>query len=157
MDDREFWEEVPDFPNYLVSTNGDVYNMRHRRSLQLQDHSGGYYKVCLYNENGRQEFLVHQLVAICFLASHRPNVRIKHIDGNGRNNRIDNLELTGTKRIRRFGTPVRGGRVQIVETKEIFVNAYACARYLNGDPGSIYKCLRQERKTHLGYHYEYVL
>ena len=155
MYDREDWEEIPNYPNYLVSTHGNVQNMKFQRPIQQRNHTGGYLKVSLYNDQGRREWPVHHLVAMCFMEGYRPGVRLRHSDGDGTRNHISNLRLPGRPRPS-YGRPKRGGRVRIIETNQVFTNAYACAQYLGGDPGSIYKCLRRERETHLGYSYEYV-
>lgn len=48
-------------------------------------------------------------------------------------------------------TPIR-----IVETGEIFKSQGECARAIGGSQANIYKCLKGERHTCKGYHFEYV-
>ena len=45
----------------------------------------------------------------------------------------------------------------IVETGEIFENAYECAKAINGNAQDIYRCLYGKTKTHKKYHYEVVV
>lgn len=48
-------------------------------------------------------------------------------------------------------------KVKIIETGEIFENAYECAKSINGNAQDIYRCLYGKTKTHKKYHYEVVV
>ena len=162
MEDREVWAEVPDFDEYLVSSHGQVYNMRRKVILNFREHTtAGYLKVRLTNGWETKEFYVHHLVGICFFEEdvYRAGMHIRHIDEDKTNNHVDNLEPAKTRRVGKNAHQpkhIRGSKVRIIETGEIFLNAYACARYVDGDVSSIYKCLRGDRNRHMGRTYEYV-
>lgn len=159
MEDREVWSELPGYSDYLVSDYGQVYNMRKKYILNGGLHTAGYVKVRLYNEERTREFYIHHLVALCFLNDYRQGMQIRHIDGIRTNNHLTNLKLIKTKRsggLTRKPKYVRGSKVLIIETGDVFINAYACARFVEGDVSSIYKCLRGERSQHMGYRYEYI-
>jgi hypothetical protein len=47
-------------------------------------------------------------------------------------------------------------KVMIVESGEIFASARACANYINGDYSAVYRCLRGNRETHLGFTFVYI-
>lgn len=49
------------------------------------------------------------------------------------------------------------GRVRIVETGEVFDNAAALTRAINGNPNCVSRVLRGIQKKHLGLTFEYVL
>ena len=49
------------------------------------------------------------------------------------------------------------GEDKIIETGEIFENAYECAKSINGNAQDIYRCLYGKTKTHKKYHYEVVV
>lgn len=158
---NEVWAEIEEFPNYLVSNYGDIINIKFNRILKPRSNSKGYSHVVLFNEGYRKEFYVHQLVAAAFIANYRPKIHIQHMDGNKQNNKITNL------RIRAFTTEIengvvyyktehlRGRKVKILETGEVFINAYSCAKHIGGHASNIYSCLRGRYKTHMGYTFEY--
>jgi hypothetical protein len=51
--------------------------------------------------------------------------------------------------------PRLGSAVRIIETDEVFRTARDCANYIGGDYGSIYACLRGDRRSHMGFTFEY--
>lgn len=88
--------EIPNFPNYVISEHGDVYNIVRGYKLNptRQDRDRyGYLAVRLHNNRGCKFFLVHRLVADAFVdgKSHKNN-KVKHIDGNCLNNHYSNLK-----------------------------------------------------------------
>ena len=52
--------------------------------------------------------------------------------------------------------PVTPKPVKVKETGEVYRGVRRCADEIHGDFGTIYACLRGERKTHQGFTYEYV-
>lgn len=52
--------------------------------------------------------------------------------------------------------PARVRRVMINESEMIFRTVGDCADYIGGHPSSIYRVLRGERPSHLGYTFKYV-
>ena len=61
------WRIIEDFPNYEVSSDGDVRNIKIGNILKQTNNGNGYLYVYLYDNNNRKKFLVHRLVAIAFL------------------------------------------------------------------------------------------
>lgn len=51
--------------------------------------------------------------------------------------------------------PVKPKPVKVEETGKVYTSAREAARDVQGDYSKIYRCLRGERKTHKGLHYEY--
>jgi len=153
----EVWGEIEDFPNYAISNFGEVVNIKFNRSLKPRYNSRGYSHVILFNGGIRREFYIHQLVAYTFLGDFRSGVHIQHRDGNKLNNHVSNLRIRGRQSTELDYTPAftRGRRVRIIETGQVFLNAYACANYIGGHASNIYACLRGKHKTHMGYTFEY--
>lgn len=153
----EVWGEIDGFPNYAISNYGEVVNIRFNRSLKPRSNSRGYSHVILFSNGIRKEFYIHQLVAYTFLGDFRSGMHIQHKDGNKRNNHVSNLRLRGRTGNDISYTPafVRGRRVRIVDTGQVFINAYACANYIGGHASNIYACLRGKNRTHMGYTFEY--
>lgn len=149
----EVWVPVRDFENYEVSNYGSVYNSRMKRDLLPRLTNLGYLIVRLYNKRGHKDAFVHRLVAEGFMGDFRPELQIGHYDEDNTNNHIDNLRIRGGNRfsVNRYEAKNRGGgKVLILETGDVFLNAYSAARHLGTDANSIYRCLRKERKRHLG-------
>lgn len=93
----ETWRVIPGFPNYEVSDQGQIRSRRRRGSSggalipSLDRH--GYGRVHMYDTTGKRVNLtVHKVVLLAFVGP-RPatHTHIRHLDGNPRNNRLENL------------------------------------------------------------------
>lgn len=97
---HELWRPVPDWPTYEVSNLGRVRNASTLRPLTLQVFERDPYPAVVLKQKPRKpvRFRVHVLVLLAF-AGHKPSPesQARHLDGNRKNNRIDNLT---------WGTPV---------------------------------------------------
>lgn len=163
----ELWLPIPDYPNYEISSEGRVWNKKRGVFLTPCAKDNGYLTVTLCNKNGHKSHYVHRLVARTFYdtdVDNRPQVN--HIDGNKANNFIGNLELcTNAENLHHaFRTGLKRGsgpypykKVRVVETGEVYSNLHECARAIDGREGSISHCLKGNRKTHRGYHFEEVV
>lgn len=81
---------------YYVSDKGEVYNLSKNIKMRPQL-NGEYYRVqCYYNLNGKR-YLVHRMVWEAFNGLIPEGMEINHINGNPKDNSIDNLELTSHK------------------------------------------------------------
>lgn len=161
---NETWRIIAEFSNYEVSNTGKVRSIIHDKVLRPSDNRG-YERVRLYRNGEVQSKFVHQLVAEAFLDDRHDELEINHIDGNKKNNSIDNLEWcthrdnmkhafdTGLK-TPSGGLPNR--RLRVVETDVIYESAYDCARDMHLDQAHINHCLMGKRNRHGGYHFEYV-
>jgi hypothetical protein len=100
---RRPFEPVPGFENperpapyrasYLVSASGEVLSMRtpNAKFLKATITTLGYKRVRLHSDDGPVEFLIHELVARCYLGPKPPGARIRHLDGCKLNNDVSNL------------------------------------------------------------------
>ena len=95
----ERWELHPDFPDYSVSSNGRVWSRRgHGRFLKPCDTRFGHRMVMLGRGNNR---LVHRLVMEAFVGPRPDGFEVRHLNGNGADNRLANLAYgTRTENIR---------------------------------------------------------
>ena len=82
---------INNFPNYSVSSFGNVINIKTNKMLRLCN-KGGYYNVSLTNENNYKTFKVHRLVASAFIENIENKPEVNHKDKNKLNNNIANLE-----------------------------------------------------------------
>lgn len=78
------WKQIPDYPNYWVSTLGNVYNMKLKHLLTgwLR---GEYKSVSLIKDGKIKIFSIHSLVARAFIPNPENKPIIDHI-----NDRLDN-------------------------------------------------------------------
>ena len=168
---EEIWKLVADYPNYSVSNYGRVRNNKTGYILKPLKVGFGYVVVELWNKNGPKSKKIHRLVAEAFLPNPDKKPQVNHIDGNKKNNRLDNLEwVTASENMKhsydsKIRVPHQERPVRIVETGEIFKSVKECAEKIEGHDCDISRCLRQSTAkglmqangyTHKGLHFEYV-
>ncbi|RGM75383.1 HNH endonuclease [Agathobacter rectalis] len=90
-------KQIENFPNYYVSTEGDIYSTKKSKTLiKLKpwiDSKGKYLQIGLINSEGKRiKMLVHRIVAITFIPNHNNLPEINHKDKNTQRNCVENLE-----------------------------------------------------------------
>lgn len=87
------WKLIPDFPQYMISSDGRVWSCKRRKLLKLFPNNNGYYCVSLMNNSKiHPNIKVHRLVAQSFVSGKSSiNIEVDHIDGNNTNNLYSNL------------------------------------------------------------------
>lgn len=87
---EEIWKEIPDFPDYQISSFGRVKSLKFGKERILEPYEGGsgYLMVNLYNESKIKSFMVHRLLANAFLGCPE---HVDHINDDPTDNRIENL------------------------------------------------------------------
>lgn len=154
---EERWAEIEDFPDYAVSTEGRVKNLRTQKILRPRRNSYEYGQVALRRDGQTHERYVHRLVAKAFITGYRDDVQVRHVNGNNDDNVIHLRFRNGV----RMGTLVKkpraamSRRIRIIETGHTFATVESCARFIEGDVSSIYRVLRGERRSHKGLTFEY--
>lgn len=89
----EIWKDVVGSNGeYMVSSMGKVMTTKTHRILKPCIDERGYERVCLFKVDRRRRFKVHRLVAAAFIPNPHDKPQVNHIDGNKRNNSIENLE-----------------------------------------------------------------
>ena len=101
------WKDVVGYEGmYEVSNDGQVrthkdkttHSVRHgerkwkQRILKEKSPNGRDVRVDLWKDKKPKTFLVHRLVAYAFIPEVEGKTSINHIDGNPRNNKVENLE-----------------------------------------------------------------
>jgi hypothetical protein len=84
---------IENYPLYEVLSDGTILGLRGKI---LKPHptgtNKGYRAVRLYNSEGTKWFLVHRLVAMCFIENPENKPQVNHKDGDKLNNNVSNLE-----------------------------------------------------------------
>lgn len=77
--------------NYEVSSEGKVRNKNTKKELK-QQYQNGYYHCTLSIDKKPRRFRVHRLVANMFISNPENKEYVNHIDGDRKNNNVNNLE-----------------------------------------------------------------
>lgn len=88
---NEEWQQIKGF-NYSVSNYGRVKNNTTDKFKQLRVGKYGY-QINLWDKSKSKMFTMSRLVANYFIREVKDNERIRHIDGDIRNNYYKNLEI----------------------------------------------------------------
>jgi len=87
----EHYAIILEYPNYAISTCGQVLNINTGRILKPGINNAGYYYVNLYKNNIVISINVHKLMSKAFLDNPENKKCCDHIDRNKKNNNILNL------------------------------------------------------------------
>lgn len=90
--EEEIWKTIQDYPNYDVSTFGNVRNNKTNNMLKPALNSSGYLRCNLSNQHGNKTITIHKLVALCFIINIHNKPTVNHKDRNKINNNVNNLE-----------------------------------------------------------------
>lgn len=91
---EEIWKEIPDFPDYKISTLGNMQSKKwgYWNPLNPGPDKYGYLRVQLYDRNKKvRNCGIHRLLGIVFIPNPDNLPTIDHIDTNNRNNDLSNL------------------------------------------------------------------
>jgi hypothetical protein len=94
------FQDNPNYTNYMISKNAEIYSKKMKRLCRLTILPNGYHKMKLKGNNGAyKDCYAHVLVAMTYL-NYIPSTNkivINHIDGIKGNNQLDNLEIISHK------------------------------------------------------------
>lgn len=91
---------IPGYSEYFVSPDGTVWserwNVRQGRPKGMYPLDGspdrcGYLRVAPFRDGKYRKTFVHDLVALTFLGPKPPDLQVAHLNGDNRDNRIENL------------------------------------------------------------------
>lgn len=83
---------IKDFPNYEVSSLGNIRNIKTKKILKPQKAKrGGYLRIMLYRNNKGYTITIHRAVALSHLNNPNNYPEVDHKDRNKFNNQLSNL------------------------------------------------------------------
>jgi len=93
-----------EYPNYIVTKNGEIYSISHKKYISPRDNAG-YQYVTLYNNTGiSKDFSLHYLVATLYIVNPNNFPMVNHKNHNRNDNTVENLEwVTYSKNMVHFG------------------------------------------------------
>ena len=150
-DFNNYWRQYKD-SNYMVSKNGEVYNIKTNIKLKQTPNRSGYIRYTLRINNKNITKQAHILVMETWGNKKiLSNQVINHKDGNKTNNNIENLEIISKSenalhacyQLNKMVKPV----IQIIDNKEIYYPSISeAARQLNITDGAIRYALKNNSK-----------
>jgi len=170
---EEIWKDIAGYEGrYQVSTLGRVRNSKTARICKPSKCGGSrnYLHVTLYqgSHDSRKSVSIHRLVADAFIPNPDNLPEVNHIDGNGFNNVVSNLEWITHAENMIHASKVLGKRVACCETfakpiirvedGQIFNSITEAAKACGMKTGAcISHCLngRPYHNTAGGYHWKY--
>ena len=89
---EEIWKDIPGYEGkYKVSNLGNIVSYKTNKKCYFSD-SKNYKRVLLYKNGKAFGYSVHRIVAQAFLPNPNNYPCVNHIDCDGSNNKVDNLE-----------------------------------------------------------------
>lgn len=90
---------IKNFEDYSITDEGQVisYKYKQPRIMKTWYQKSGYENIKLCKQNVTYHFLIHRLVAEAFIPNPSNLPEINHIDGNPKNNKLENLEWANRK------------------------------------------------------------
>ena len=157
---KETWKQIKGFPNYEVSTYGNVRNVKTGKILKpfIETKQKPYLRVELFNNGKGNKLFVHVLVAKAFLPDTGRNPdgsimvghhQVNHRDECKTNNNLLNLEWCDSKYNNYYSDTFRKlqKKVQCIETGIIYESTADAERKLNLTP-NIIRCQINPKCTH---------
>lgn len=96
--ENEIWKDIKGYEGlYKISNYGRIYSYYSKKLLKTTLCNGGYLRGHLYKNTKVKAFLVHRLVAKAFIPNPENKPEVNHIDGNKKNNNVENLEWVTSK------------------------------------------------------------
>lgn len=81
----------PEFDNYLIYDNGQVFSIKSGKFLKQAKIRGDYLAVCIVVEGKEYTRCIHRLVLETFVGPRHNGMQCCHLDGDKHNNRLHNL------------------------------------------------------------------
>lgn len=159
----EEWKNIKGYEGlYQVSNTGKVRRIfkRKTKELKLVEDKDGYFYVKLSKESMIKHFRINRLVLLTFNPIKNPSSKqVNHIDGNKKNNNLQNLEWCTQKENLSHALQnnlINSRKVKCIETDIIYYSLREAGRKTNSNFRKISECCQGLRNKTNNYHWEYV-
>ena len=93
----EIFKDIPEYENlYQVSNLGNVKSLKRpgakEKLLKGEIDQDGYIRITLMKNGKTKKYKAHRLVMMAFNNTNDSSLQVNHIDGNKKNNKLENLE-----------------------------------------------------------------
>ena len=85
-------KQIPNFPNYAVTKDGQVWSCRYNRWLKPYHNTNGYLSLLLSRDKKSYNCRVHRLVLETYVGPRPKGMECRHLNGNRQDNRLENLK-----------------------------------------------------------------
>lgn len=152
------------FPNYMVSSQGDVLSLNKDAVITARDNGHGYRFVTLYHCGAHKRFYVHRIVAMIYLKNPENKPQVNHINGDKSNNKYWNLEWAASSEnhkhafengLSKFDHMNRSKKVINIGTGKVYGSEAIACRQLGLERHAIQKSIANNYKCG-GYYWRYV-
>ena len=161
--------EIKEYPNYLVSKEGDIINKKTNRKLKFGINKYGYSIISLYHNKVAKTLNLHRIVAENYINNINNKSQINHINGIKTDNRVSNLEWVscsenlkhafknGLKSHNQLNlTNRRLSRIKLVlntQTGIFYESATEAAKSINMSPSNLIQKLLGKRRNYTNFKY----
>jgi hypothetical protein len=158
------FKDIEGFPNYKVSSSGQIYLARHDRlAKQHRDHRG-YMSVGVSADGTKKRFPVHRLVAEAFIPNPEGKPVVNHKNGNPSDNRVENLEwVTQAENCRHAMDHLMDVKKRVVKCDlegQVFAEYESIVAAVKANPGclapSITRACMGQLRHHHGFKWKYL-
>ena len=144
----EIWKDIKGYEGrYQVSTEGRVKSLisnfgTSEKIMTPQPVWTGYMRVCLTKDRKSKMHTIHRMVAEAFIPNPENKPIVNHIDGNVKNNKVENLEWVtyaeNSNKSKNVTTSERWNSVKVIDNKgHIFDSYREAGRYYGISPNTI--------------------
>lgn len=147
---------------YAITEDGKVWSYRSHKYLKPQTVGAGYQGVTLCVNGQKKCCMIHQLVALAYIANPDNLPEINHKDEDKTNNCVSNLRWVTDKENCNHGTRLKRiaekhkKPVLCVELNQVFESVKQASEAVNINRGNLSRCCKGKAKTCGGYHWQYV-
>lgn len=170
----EIWKDIDGFNGiYKISNTGKVKSLHQKKErILLPRENKGYLEVSLQLHSKTSYRMIHRLVAEAFIENTNNLPQVNHIDGDKRNNCVENLEWVtpsenmlhsfrtlGRKspNLGKFGAKNHRSRPVIcIESNVIYSGLREAERETGINSAEISMCCKGKLKHVKGFHWKYI-